>query len=191
MLTKSLIRSMAALVLVGTVSAGVYLVVSDVNAEQNETAISSDGSSENPFVEHVRQANLPQCTEVIPVLGDIVTTGTTYDVQTQWDQDASTSNSVQSLIGLEYQTQELVGPGAGVVYAIPTHSGCRGIAVRIVPLPESCADVPSSLQVGSTKRSELRSVAVYDLPSQTGQVALIPNGAGCVGVSIITAHSQQ
>jgi hypothetical protein len=160
--------------------------------EQAPQAAQGTGGEDtaNPFVAHAQEAGLSRCEAVLPVLGDILTAGTTYDVQTQWDQERPDERSVQSLVGIDYQGSDSAGAGAGIVFAMPSAQGCDGVAVRVVPLPESCEEAPRGLQPGSTLRGTLRGTPVYDLPEQTGQVMLIGQGEGCVAVTVVNASAR-
>ncbi len=154
-------------------------------AETNKAA-----RPETPFLQHARQAGLKSCSTVFPVLGELLTNGAKYDVQSSWSNDAADSHAVQALVGMSYTSQNYSGPAAGVVFAAPTQSTCEGTMVRVAPFSASCAEIPAILPQGSKLASNLGQIAVYALANNGGNALLLPTGTGCVVVSVASAARQ-
>lgn len=145
---------------------------------------------ETPFLQHAKQAGLKSCSTVFPVLGELLTNGAKYDVQTSWNNAAADSHAVQALVGMSYTTQSYNGPAAGVVFAAPTQSTCEGTMVRVAPFSASCAEIPSVLPQGSRLANSLGQITVYALANNGGNALLLPTGNGCVVVSVASAARQ-
>ncbi|AOO82194.1 hypothetical protein [Bosea vaviloviae] len=156
-------------------------------AETNKTDRSRP---ETPFLQHARQAGLKSCSTVFPVLGELLTNGAKYDVQSSWNNQSADSHAVQALVGMSYTTQAYSGPAAGVVFAAPTQSTCEGTMVRVAPFSASCAEIPAVLPQGSKLASNLGQIAVYALANNGGNALLLPTGTGCVVVSVASAARQ-
>lgn len=157
---------------------------------QPAVAETGRGDSElpnTPFLEHARQAGLQSCSTVFPVLGQLLTNGTEYSVQSTWNNDAADGHIVQALVGMDYASENYSGPAAGVVLAAPTQSACEGAMVRVAPFSASCADIPSVLPQGSTLVNNLGPVAVYELGNNGGNALLLPTGNSCVVISVASA----
>jgi hypothetical protein len=156
-----------------------------------ETDKADRSRPETPFLQHVRQAGLKSCSTVFPVLGELLTNGSKYAVQSAWASEAADRHAVQALVGMSYTTQNYNGPAAGIVFAAPTQSACEGTMVRVAPFTASCADVPSLLPQGSKLSNNLGPVAVYALGNNGGNALLLQTGSGCVVVSVASAARQQ
>lgn len=156
-----------------------------------ETSKTDPSRPETPFLQHAKQAGLKSCSTVFPVLGELLTNGAKYDVQTSWNNEAADSHIVQALVGMSYATASYSGPAAGVVVAAPTKSSCEGTMVRVAPFSASCADIPAMLPQGSKLANNLGQVAVYLLGNNGGNALLLPTGTGCVVVSVTSAAKQQ
>lgn len=146
---------------------------------------------ETPFLQHVKQAGLKSCSTVFPVLGELLTNGAKYAVQTAWSNDAADKHAVQALVGMSYATQSYSGPAAGIVFAAPTPSNCEGTMVRVAPFSAACTEVPAILPQGSKLTNNLGPVAVYALGNNGGNALLLQTGNGCVVVSVASAARQQ
>jgi hypothetical protein len=155
-----------------------------------ETNKADRSRPETPFLQHARQAGLKSCSTVFPVLGELLTNGAKYDVQSSWNNEAADSHAVQALVGMSYTTQNYSGPAAGVVFAAPTQSTCEGTMVRVAPFSASCAEIPAVLPQGSRLASNLGQIAVYALANNGGNALLLPTGNGCVVVSVAAAARQ-
>lgn len=155
-----------------------------------ETNKADRSRPETPFLQHAKQAGLKSCSTVFPVLGELLTNGAKYDVQSSWNNEAADSHAVQALVGMSYTTQSYSGPAAGVVFAAPTQSTCEGTMVRVAPFSASCAEIPSVLPPGSKLANNLGQIAVYVLANNGGNALLLPTGNGCVVVSVASAARQ-
>lgn len=142
---------------------------------------------DTPFLQHVKQADLHACSTIFPVLGQLLTTGTQYSVQSFWNDKAPDKHAVQALVGMDYATDNYSGPAAGIVFAAPTGSTCEGAMVRVAPFQKSCADVVSMLPKGSQLTNNLAKVAVYTLPENGGNALLLPTGNTCAVISVASA----
>lgn len=155
-----------------------------------ETSKADRSRPETPFLQHAKQAGLKSCSTVFPVLGELLTNGAKYDVQSSWNNEAADSHAVQALVGMSYTTQNYSGPAAGVVFAAPTQSTCEGTMIRVAPFSASCAELPPVLPPGSKLASNLGQIAVYVLANNGGNALLLPTGNGCVVVSVASAARQ-
>jgi hypothetical protein len=155
-----------------------------------ETSKADRSRPETPFLQHARQAGLKSCSTVFPVLGELLTSGAKYDVQSSWSNEAADSHAVQALVGMSYTNQTYNGPAAGVVFAAPTQSTCEGTMVRVAPFSASCTEIPSVLPQGSKLANNLGQIAVYALANNGGNALLLPTASGCVVVSVASAARQ-
>jgi hypothetical protein len=160
------------------------LVSQPAIAETNKT---DPSRPETPFLQHARQAGLKSCSTVFPVLGELLTNGAKYDVQSSWNNEAADRHAVQALVGMSYTAQNYSGPAAGVVFAAPTQSSCEGTMVRVAPFSASCGEIPAILPQGSKLASNLGQIVVYALANNGGNALLLPTGSGCVVVSVASA----
>lgn len=145
---------------------------------------------DSPFVQHVKQAGLKACSNVFPVLGQMLTNGTKYEVQSSWNNHGGAPQTIQSLVGMTYATNQYRGPAAGVVFAAPSGSGCGGAMVRVVPFAASCAQIPALLPAKSVLANDFGQVAIYNLPGDGGQALLLPSGQSCVVISVASAATR-
>lgn len=152
-----------------------------------KTAAPDPSLPNTPFLAHVKQAGLSACSTVFPVLGQLLTEGSTYNVQTKWQNSEPDKHAVQALVGLDYATQGYSGPAAGIVFAAPNGAACQGTMVRITPFPNACSEIPAAFAQGSRLENTLGQVAVYELANNGGQVLLVPSGNACTVVSIAVA----
>lgn len=152
-----------------------------------ETGEGGPDLANTPFLEHARQAGLQTCSTVFPVLGELLTNGTEYSVQSTWNNEAADDHIVQALVGMDYASEGYSGPAAGVVFAAPNQSTCEGGMVRVAPFSASCTDIPSVLPQGSTLVNNLGPVAVYELGNNGGNALLLPTESSCVVISVASA----
>jgi hypothetical protein len=157
-------------------------------AETNEANPAPD---DTPFLQHAKQAGLQSCSSVFPGLGALLTNGTTYSVQSIWNNETPDKHAVQALVGMNYATEGYSGPAAGVVVAAPTGSLCEGSMVRVAPFAASCADMPAMLPKGSKLTNNLAQISVYELPDNGGNAMLLPAGSSCVVISVASATGTQ
>jgi hypothetical protein len=153
-------------------------------AETNE---SNQALADTPFLQHAKQAGLQSCSNVFPTLGQLLTTGTTYSVQSIWNNDAADKHVVQALVGMNYAVEGYNSPAAGVVFAAPTASACEGTMVRVAPFNAACADVPAMLPKGSKLANNLGQISIYELADGGGNAMLLPTGNSCVVISVASA----
>ena len=147
--------------------------------------------AETPFLQHARQAGLQSCSTVFPALGELLTNGTQYNVQSIWNNEAADKHAVQALVGMNYATQGYSGPAAGIVFAAPIASGCEGSMVRVAPFTTSCSDISVKFPNGSKLVNSLGQIGVYELGNNGGNAMLLPAGSGCVVISVASAAGKQ
>ncbi|MGZ9719550.1 hypothetical protein [Rhizobium miluonense] len=146
---------------------------------------------DTPFLQHAKQAGLQSCSTVFPVLGQLLTNGTQYNVQSIWNNEAADKHAVQALVGMNYATQGYSGPAAGIVFAAPIASGCEGAMVRVAPFTGSCPEVSAKFPNGSKLVNNLGQIGVYELGNDGGDAMLLPSGNGCVVISVASAAGKQ
>ncbi|MCO6181001.1 hypothetical protein [Ciceribacter sp. RN22] len=142
---------------------------------------------DSPFLAHAREAGLEKCATVFPILGQMLTDGARFAVQSEWNEKEPDRHPVQALVGLDYQSEQYTGPAAGLVFAAPNGSSCEGTMVRVAPLPASCDSVSGSLPTGSKLIRSLGESSVFDLADNGGQALLLPSGTTCIVVSVARA----
>lgn len=147
--------------------------------------------ADTPFLQHAKQAGLQSCSTVFPALGELLTNGTQYNVQSVWNNGAADKHAVQALVGMNYATQGYSGPAAGIVFAAPIASGCEGSMVRVAPFTASCTDISAKFSNGTKLINTLGQVGVYELGNNGGNAMLLPSGNGCVVISVASAAGKQ
>jgi hypothetical protein len=140
--------------------------------------------ADTPFQEHISQAGIRACANLFPVLGQALTFGSTYAVNTQWNKTSPDAHSVQAVAGMSYNTPEYKEQAAGVVVASPMATGCEGTFVRVAPFQKPCKEVIATLPQGSTLAETLSGTPLYNLANDSGQALLISSGTSCVVVSM-------
>jgi hypothetical protein len=153
-------------------------------AETNEA---NQKLADTPFLQHAKQAGLQACSTIFPALGELLTNGTQFSIQSAWNSEAPDKHAVQAFVGMDYATEDYSGPAAGVVFAAPTGSACEGAMMRVAPFPTSCADIPAVFPQGSKLTNNLGKVAVYELGGNGGNALLLPTGKTCVVISVASA----
>ncbi|WP_274425156.1 hypothetical protein [Chelativorans sp. YIM 93263] len=143
--------------------------------------------ADTPFLQHAEQAGLETCSTVFPALGELLTNGSQYQVQSTWNSEKPDEHAVQSLVGMTYQAESYTGTAAGFVFAAPTGSVCEGSMVRVAPFSRPCNDISALLPAGSKLANNLGNVAVYSLANNGGDALLLPAGETCIVVSIASA----
>lgn len=152
-----------------------------------ETNKSNQALADTPFLQHAKQAGLQSCSTIFPLLGELLTNGTTYSVQSIWNNEAADKHVVQALVGMNYAVEGYNSPAAGVVFAAPTASACEGTLVRVAPFSAPCADVPAMLPKGSKLANNLGQISIYELAAGAGNAMLLPTGNSCVVISVASA----
>ena len=144
-----------------------------------------DKMPKTPFTEHAKEAGIEACSTVFPILGQMLTAGTNYNVQSDWSKTEPNKHGIRSLVGLDIQSPDYKGPAAGLVFAAPTGAAsCEGTMVRVVPFTQACNAVARTFPKGTTKRGDLKPSAVYELANNGGQVVLLPAGQGCTVITV-------
>lgn len=192
---KAVIFSLLGIAVVGAAAA----IVMHYDAVENfisqpavaATNEANQALADTPFLQHAKQAGLQSCSTVFPALGELLTNGTQYNVQSVWNNGAADKHAVQSLVGMNYATQGYSGPAAGIVFAAPVASGCEGSMVRVAPFTASCADISAKFSNGSKLINTLGQVGVYELGNSGGDAMLLPAGNGCIVISVASAAGKQ
>lgn len=151
----------------------------------------NQGLPDTPFLQHAKKAGLQSCSTLYPVLGALLTTGTQYNVQSIWNNEAADKHAVQALVGMNYASQGYNGPAAGIVFAAPVASGCEGTMVRVAPFTASCMDIAAKFSNGSKLINTLGQVQLYELGDEGGDAMLLPTGNSCVVISVASAAGKQ
>lgn len=130
-----------------------------------ETNQPNPALAETPFLQHAKEAGLQSCSNIFPALGQMLTTGTTYSVQSIWNNEAPDKHLVEALVGMNYATQGYSGPAAGLVFAAPRHpfakvrwSGwrhSRPIAPMFRPCFRKTASLPTILDKSASTNSPM------------------------------------
>lgn len=142
--------------------------------------------AETPFLAHAREAGLKACSTIFPVLGELLSGGTQYSLQSRWNTSEPDGHAVQSVLGLSINSPDYSGPAAGIVYAAPNGSNCEGAMVRVVPYQKSCNAVAQALLPDGAPSISLGAVQVYDL-ANVGRIMLLPSAHSCVAISLAQA----
>ncbi|MBA8881479.1 hypothetical protein [Phyllobacterium myrsinacearum] len=154
-------------------------------AEATAQSKASAGVTDNtPFRDHISQAGIRTCANLIPVLGQALTFGSTYAVNTQWNKNSPDAHSVQAITGMSYNTPEYKEQAAGIIIASPMAAGCEGTFVRVAPFQKTCQEVATTLPKGSALAETLSGSPYYNLANNAGQALLISSGNTCVVVSV-------
>lgn len=171
------------------VGAWTYLGLTDATGDGSANprpaaAATASPEEETPFHEHVRRAGLTTCGVVFPALGHLVTEGSKYAIQSQWDEQAPKGRSLQTISGQEYDSDSYKGKAVGVVFASSAEETCEGSMVRVAHFDQSCQDVVRLLPEGSGRQAELSGIPLYRLGDSGGQAMLLSAGRACIVVSV-------
>jgi hypothetical protein len=162
----------------GALLAGVATAQSQTPAEK------TPAKGETPFHKHVSQAGIRSCANVFPALGQVLTLGSSYAVNTQWNSTSPDAHPVQAVTGMNYDMPDYKAQAAGIVFASPIGEGCEGNLVRVAPFQKTCEEVVGTLPKGSVLAETLSGTPLYNLANNTGQALLVPTGSSCVVVSV-------
>lgn len=173
----------------GTLVAGTASAQAQAPAVQGKPAETKpapvDGAaSKNPFLAHVSQAGVRTCANLFATLGQALTAGSTYAVQTQWDNTSPDTHAVQAVAGMSYDLPDYKTQAAGVVFASPVGQTCEGGFVRVAPFQKSCQEVAGTLPKGSVLADNLSNTMLFNLANNGGQALLVPTGNTCIVVSV-------
>ncbi|TPI16503.1 hypothetical protein FJW06_04645 [Mesorhizobium sp. B4-1-3] len=141
-------------------------------------------ANKNPFQAHAAQAGVRTCANLFTTLGQALTAGSTYAVQTQWDKTSPDAHAVQAVAGMSYNLPDYKTQAAGVVFASPLGQTCEGGFVRVAPFQRSCQEVVGTLPKGSQLADNLSNTMLFNLANNGGQALLVPTGNTCVVVSV-------
>ncbi|SFP71874.1 hypothetical protein SAMN03159463_04743 [Mesorhizobium sp. NFR06] len=141
-------------------------------------------ANKNPFQAHAAQAGVHTCANLFVTLGQALTAGSTYAVQTQWDNSSPDTHAVQAVAGMSYNLPDYKTQAAGVVYASPAGQTCEGGFVRVAPFQRSCQEVATTLPEGSLRADNLSNTMLFNLANNGGQALLVPTGNTCIVVSV-------
>ncbi|AZO15968.1 hypothetical protein EJ069_15310 [Mesorhizobium sp. M2A.F.Ca.ET.043.05.1.1] len=141
-------------------------------------------ANKNPFQAHVAQAGVRTCANLFATLGEALTAGSTYAVQTQWDKTSPDAHAVQAVAGMSYNLPDYKTQAAGVVFASPLGQSCEGGFVRVAPFQQSCQEVAGTLPKGSQLADNLSNTMLFNLANNGGQALLVPTGNACIVVSV-------
>jgi hypothetical protein len=147
--------------------------------------LAGDASAANtPFLTHANQAGVHTCANLFAALGQALTTGSTYAIQTQWDKTSPDAHTVQAVAGMSYDLPDYKTQAAGVVFASPVGQTCEGSLVRVAPFQKSCQQVAQTLPKGSVAADNLSNAMLFNLADNGGQALLVPAGNTCIVVSV-------
>jgi len=167
----------------GTASAQAQAPVQGKPAETGPAAAGASANN-NPFQAHVAQAGVRTCANLFATLGQALTAGSTYAVQTQWDNTSPDTHAVQAVAGMSYNLPDYKTQAAGVVFASPVGQTCEGGFVRVAPFQRSCQEVAGTLPKGSLPADNLSNTMLFNLANNGGQALLVPTGNTCIVVSV-------
>jgi hypothetical protein len=151
---------------------------------QATSAPADTSANKNPFQAHVAQAGVRTCANLFATLGQALTAGSTYAIQTQWDKTAPDTHAVQAVAGMSYNLPDYKTQAAGIVYASPVGQTCEGGFVRVAPFQKSCQEVAQGLPKGSVPADNLSNTSLFNLANNGGQALLVPTGNTCIVVSV-------
>lgn len=158
-------------------------VLAGSGAAQSKQA-ATKAPAANVFQEQAGKLGVRRCANLFAALGNTVSNGAAYTVQTQTGGAAADAHGVQGVVGMTYDTPGYAAQAAGVVIAAPVGTKCEGQLVRVAPFQRACKDVVDQLPAGSTAVGSLSGVPLYNLGGGQGQAMLVSNGNSCVVVTI-------
>ncbi|HYC94320.1 MAG TPA: hypothetical protein VEB39_01330 [Sphingomicrobium sp.] len=144
-----------------------------------------------PFQEQAAKLGVRKCANLFTALGQTVTHGSTYSVQTHADKTAPDARSAQAVIGMNYNRPDYRAQAAGIVIAAPVGPTCEGQMVRVAPFQQPCPQVVGLLPKGSTLGGNMSGVPLYNLAGNQGQALLVASGSSCVVVTVTQAVQTQ
>ena len=155
-----------------------------VQGEPTQAVPADTSANKNPFQAHAAQAGVRTCANLFATLGEALTAGSTYAVQTQWDKTSPDTHAVQAVAGMSYNLPDYKTQAAGIVYASPVGQTCEGGFVRVAPFQKSCQEVAQALPKGSVPADNLSNTSLFNLANNGGQALLVPTGNTCIVVSV-------
>ncbi|WP_439271281.1 hypothetical protein [Pseudochrobactrum sp. HB0163] len=189
--------SVALLVVAGVAGAGYAFLPSmtgeAVAAGEGKKAKASQSApaeqrDDSPFAQHSKQAGAKACRDVFTVLGPIMASGSSYKTATFWNQKEGDKHAISTLAGLNFDTPDFKGNGAGLVYSAPVNGGCEGISVRVVPVQGTCPDFAASLADNVVETEDLYGVPLMMLKSGAKVMAMPAGDNMCVAITTMFAN---
>lgn len=168
----------------GTFVAGTASAQAQGKPVETAPAPADASATKTPFQAHVAQAGVHTCANLFATLGQALTAGSTYAVQTQWDNASPDTHAVQAVAGMSYNLPDYKTQAAGVVFASPAGQTCEGGFVRVAPFQQSCQAVAQTLPKGSVPAGDLSNTMLFNLANNGGQALLVPTGNTCIVVSV-------
>jgi hypothetical protein len=139
-----------------------------VQGEPTQAVPADTSANKNPFQAHAAQAGVRTCANLFATLGEALTAGSTYAVQTQWDKTSPDTHAVQAVAGMSYNLPDYKTQAAGIVYASPVGQTCEGGFVRVAPFQKSCQEVAQALPKGILPRGALHTSGEVADPNDLG-----------------------
>lgn len=155
-----------------------------ITADAKQPPAAKAAAPANVFRDEAARLGALRCAKLFSVLGQTVSNGSAYAVQTQTERAAPDGHGVQGVVGMTYDTPDYRAQAAGVVMAAPVGDRCEGQLVRVAPFQRACKDVVALLPAGSKAAGNLSGVPLYDLGGNQGQAMLVPSGGTCVVVTV-------
>lgn len=153
--------------------------------QQQPPAGQSATADQNIFAKHAADAGMRTCAATYAQLGESLTAGSQYMLQTEVGRNDPDRQAAQGLVGLLYNGDKgFTGQAGGMVFVAPTANGCEGAMTRIVPFPQDCQAAAAMLPQGSTQLPSLAGIPMFQLGTG-GQALLISSGQGCVAISVV------
>lgn len=191
-------RLMAALLVAGGLTTIGYMLLPSMTSDaaaagegkkaQGRKPDANAKDPESPFDIHARQAAASTCHDVFTTLGSVMAAESAYRAATFWNQQAANKHAISSFAGLNFNTPDFRGAGAGIVYSAPVNGNCEGISVRIVPVPGKCSDFVGSLSSDVMQREDLNGVPLTMLKSGAKVMAIQAGADTCVAVTTLFAN---
>lgn len=173
-----------ALLMWGTILATAYLLrdyifPSGLTAHAEAAPVSGD----TPFHHHVVQAGSITCGAAFPAMGQLLTQGSQYMVQSRWNQQNPERHAMHALVGMRFDTPEHTGPAVGYMVAAPVSGSCETGMIRITPFEQSCEEILRLFLRGSPMTARLQGLPTYAV-ADGSEVMTVPIGENCVTVSV-------
>lgn len=153
-------------------------------AQSKQAVVAKSPAAASVFQEQAGKLGVRRCANLFAALGETVSSGAAYTVQTQTGGAAADGHGVQGVVGMTYNSPNYTGQAAGVVIAAPVGAKCEGQLVRVAPFQRACKDVVGQLPAGSAVAGNLSGVPLYNLGGNQGQAMLVSSGNSCVVVTI-------
>lgn len=178
------------ILLAGGVTLGLQNGFSGPALAQNAPSAQAPASApeKTPFDEHIAKAGagLASCAGLYAGLGQAATALGDYGLLSNWD-DKDPSKGIEAVAGMSLPMGSANVPGAAVVFAAPTKTGCAGNYVRVAPTPTNCTNIAGSMPSGAVSAQDVGGLKMFYAPNGA-QTVLIPSGPdSCVVVTTAAA----